>query len=147
MRGENILDLLHDDHMRVQEMFERAERADDDELFELIVLICEELTLHAELEELIFYGFLREATTEEQMLAEASVEHESAKWMIRELMSASDPIYARALVNVLCDYVDHHIKFEEAELFPLMEQIGVDLEALGLELEERRMAMLSITAP
>ncbi|HEX5767608.1 MAG TPA: hemerythrin domain-containing protein, partial [Burkholderiales bacterium] len=79
-----------------------------------------------------------EATDRVDLLEEASIEHNAAKQLMAELESNGDGVHRRALVKVLGEYVGHHIREEEEKIFPLVEKMGVDLQALGEELAERR---------
>ena len=84
--------MLMADHKMVQQMFRQAERAknDPEQLREIVEAACAALTLHAEIEEQHFYPMLREALKEGDLIAEALVEHASAKQLIAELESG-DP--------------------------------------------------------
>lgn len=80
--------------------------------------ICLELTVHAQIEEEIFYPALRAAIKEEDLLNEAEVEHASAKELIAQIESgdANDSKWS-AKVTVLGEYIDHHVKEERNEIF------------------------------
>jgi hypothetical protein len=97
--------------------------------------ICAELTLHAEVEEQIFYPATREAIDDDDMLNEAEVEHASAKDLIAQIESGdpSDPLWD-AKVSVLGEYVDHHVQEEEEEMFRKARKAKMDLEALGQQI-------------
>lgn len=132
--------ILTDDHKKVKKLFkdfekmkEKIDAADKEAMVEEI---CDELTLHAEVEEEVFYPAAREAIDEEDLLNEAEVEHASAKDLIAQLesMDSSDPMYD-AKVKVLGEYVDHHVEEEEQEMFPKVRKAKeLDLEALGEEI-------------
>jgi hemerythrin superfamily protein len=96
------------------------------------------LTVHATIEEELFYPAARENSTEQDLLDEAEVEHASAKDLIAQIegMDAGDELYD-AKVKVLGEYIDHHVK-EEEELFPKVKRAKLDLEALGGELAARK---------
>ena len=81
--------------------------------------VCLALEIHAQLEEEIFYPALREVFKDTEHLAEAEVEHQSAKELIAQIeaMPEADEMFD-AKVKVLGEYVDHHIKEERAQLFP-----------------------------
>lgn len=84
--------------------------------------ICTELTVHAQIEEEIFYPALREAIKQTDLLAEAEVEHASAKDLIAQIEAAIDDGDTGeafdAKVKVLGEYIDHHVKEERSEIFP-----------------------------
>jgi hemerythrin superfamily protein len=125
------------DHKMVQQMFRQAERAKEkpDQLREIVEAACAALTLHAEIEEQHFYPAMRETGKDTDMIAEAYVEHASAKQLIAELEGGDpeDEEYA-AKFKVLGEYVKHHIKEEENEIFPKARRARADfgplLEAL-----------------
>ena len=138
-----ILEMLMEDHKRVKRAFRDGEKLteqeDDDGLEQIARRTCAELTVHATLEEELFYPALRKEIRETDLLDEAEVEHTSAKTLIAELeqMDASDPKFA-ATFKVLGEYVKHHIREEEGELFPQLGRTGVRWEALQQEMQRRR---------
>lgn len=139
-RTPNALDLLRQDHRKVLTLFHRFEKTEDEnEQRELCDEIIDELTTHTSIEEGVVYPFLREATAREDLFEEANIEHQTAKDLLERLQE-EQPGTARfqAMVKVLGEYVEHHVKEEEGEIFPQIEKTGVDLEALGQELQERR---------
>jgi hypothetical protein len=82
---------------------------------------------------------VREAISETELVEEAEVEHQSAKDLIRQIqkMSSGDEKFD-ATVKVLGEYVKHHVKEEEREMFPQAREAGVDLAELGERMRERR---------
>lgn len=139
----NAIDLLTRDHKKVQKLFkdfEKLTQQDDEEgKQELAQQICAELTVHAQIEEEILYPACREVLSEQDLLDEAEVEHASAKELIEQIeaMQAGEERFD-AKVTVLGEYVNHHIKEEQKELFPKLEDSDLDLEALGQELADRK---------
>ena len=81
--------------------------------------ICNELTVHAQIEEEIFYPAVRKAIDDGDLMDEALVEHAGAKELISQLeaMDPEDELYD-AKVTVLGEQIDHHVKEEEGEMFP-----------------------------
>jgi hemerythrin superfamily protein len=139
-RAQDALALLRSDHQRVQQLFERFERTrGEDQKNKLAEQICADLELHARLEEELFYPAVRDAIRETDLVDEAEVEHQSAKDLIRQIqkMSASDEKFD-ATVKVLGEYVRHHIKEEEKEMFPQARGADLDLAELGQRMSERR---------
>lgn len=135
----DAISLLTDDHKKVKKLFkdfdkikDKGDAADKEAIVEEI---CAELTLHAQVEEEVFYPAAREAIKDEDLLNEAEVEHASAKDLIAQIqvMDSSDPMYD-AKVTVLGEYIDHHVEEEEKEMFPKVKKAKVDLEALGEEI-------------
>ena len=143
-----ILEMLMEDHKRVKRAFRDGEKLteqeDDDGLEQIARRTCAELTVHATLEEELFYPALRKEIRETDLLDEAEVEHTSAKTLIAELeqMDASDPKFA-ATFKVLGEYVKHHIREEEGELFPQLGRTGVRWEALQQEMQRRREELMA----
>ena len=144
--SENALDLLKHDHKEVDEMFAQYEEtkdgAADAEKESLVMQICDALTVHAQIEEEIFYPAARRALDDvegKDLLDEAAFEHQTLKDLIARLEAAptDDPLYD-AGVKVLSEYVKHHVKEEENELFPKIRSSDLDLEATGLKLAERK---------
>lgn len=131
--------LLTADHKRVKKMFKQFDKMKEDgasaDKQALAQQICAELTLHAEVEEQIFYPATREAIDDDDMLNEAEVEHASAKDLIAQIESGdpSDPLWD-AKVSVLGEYVDHHVQEEEEEMFRKARKAKMDLEALGQQI-------------
>ena len=139
-RGADALSLLKDDHRKVTAMFDRFERTrGDDPKEKLANAIVRELKVHTQIEEEIFYPAAREEIADEDLLNEALVEHGSAKALIRQLevASPSDGNYD-ALVKVLGEYIKHHVREEEGELFPEVRRTGLDLRELGERLKRRK---------
>ncbi len=145
---QDALDVLADDHKRVVRMFEEFEQMKedndpDDESKQLLVEnTCAELTIHAQVEEELFYPALREAIDDLDLLDEAEVEHASAKQLITELaaMQPEDDLYD-AKFTVLGEYVRHHIQEEEKEIFPKAKKAGLDLEGIGDEIRQRKLEL------
>jgi hemerythrin superfamily protein len=146
---QNVINLLIDDHEKVKKLFkefEKLSKKNDASKVEIANQICMELTVHALAEEEVFYPVARRAISDDDMMNEADVEHDSAKDLIAQIqsMSSSDEMYD-AKVTVLGEYIDHHVKEEENEMFPKVRKAKVDLEELGMQLmmkKEQIMAKL-----
>ncbi|RJF99103.1 hemerythrin domain-containing protein [Noviherbaspirillum saxi] len=144
----NAIKLLTEDHKKVKELFDEFEKMkskgyEDNDARQLIVeTVCTALTIHAQIEEEIFYPAARDAIDDIDLLDEAEVEHASAKQLISELsaMQPGDELYD-AKFTVLGEYVKHHIEEEEKELFPKVKKSGVDLDELGEELQQRKLEL------
>jgi hemerythrin superfamily protein len=133
------LTLLKQDHQTVDKLFKQADKAKSSEKANLVATICQELTVHARIEEEIFYPALRDADVESDLLDEADVEHQGIKRLVGELeaMEPGDELYD-AKVTVLSEYVKHHVKEEETELFPKARKSSADLDEIGQQLEIRK---------
>ena len=147
--GTDATKLLMQDHKEVHALFEQYKKlaegeAEASERQALAEEICNMLTVHATVEEEIFYPAAREAEVDSDLLDEAEVEHASAKDLIAQIesMGADDDLFD-AKVTVLGEYIDHHVKEEEGELFPKCRKADMDLAALGEELAERKSELMA----
>ncbi|HSC78880.1 MAG TPA: hemerythrin domain-containing protein [Chitinolyticbacter sp.] len=136
---------LRQDHAKVKQLFKDFESATTQaEKARIAAETCLELTVHARIEEEVFYPAVRKALSREgKMLDEAEIEHASVKDLIRQLRSC-EPGTTRfdALYDVVREYVLHHVKEEEREMFPKVKQVkSLDLKALGEALDARRSAI------
>ena len=144
----NAIDLLKEDHDKVKKAFkefEKMDRADTDSCRQMVETVCADLRVHTTLEEEIFYPAVREAIDDEDILNEAAVEHETAKMLIEQLenMEPDDPNYY-ATFTVLGEYVMHHVKEEEGEMFPQAKKAEeLDLEALGERMKARKEELMA----
>ena len=140
-RPQDAIALLRADHKLVEELFEQFEKARTDERkATLAVRICMELKIHARIEEEVFYPAARQALPRsEDLLDEAEVEHDSAKALIEQIEAGEpgDELW-EAKVTVLSEYVKHHVKEEQNELFPKVRKTRLDLKELGAQLRERK---------
>lgn len=140
--GETMsaLDLLTQDHEKVLGIFEDFEATQDTtEQASLVKMALAELTIHATLEEEIFYPTVQRELDERDLVDEAFEEHHAAKLLIAELetMTPVEERYA-AKFKVLAEMVRHHIDEEENELFPLVEGLDIDLSQLGSRMMDRK---------
>ena len=147
----NGLELLREDHRRVQALLDRfealGEKGDRRVKERVARQVCAELLLHARLEESILYPLSREALDIGDKIDEAEVEHEGVENLIQKLndMDADDDQFD-ATVKVLGEQVKHHVEEEESEMFPAIQASGMDLDALGDELATRRQELLDDSA-
>jgi hemerythrin superfamily protein len=148
-KGQDAIKLLKTDHDDVATLFKQYEKIkdnDESKKADLIDQICTALSVHAQIEEEIFYPAARNALEEdgEDILDEAEVEHGSIKSLVEqlEIMSPDDEL-CDATVKVLKEYVEHHVREEEGEMFPKLRKTDLDLDALGEELAERKAQLLA----
>jgi len=141
--NQDAFALLTADHKRVRSLFKEFEslkdEGDDDRKAALVETICNELTVHARVEEEIFYPALREAIEDEDLMDEADIEHASAKQLIaqiEQLQVGGD--HYDATVTVLSEYIDHHVKEEEGEMFSKARKADIDSAVLGEEMAVRK---------
>lgn len=146
--SQDVLHLLSEDHKKVIDMFDEFEQMKkkgdtDDEAKQILVeSACAELTIHAQVEEEIFYPAARDAIDDMDLLDEAEVEHASARQLMTELaaMQPDDDLYD-AKFTVLGEYVKHHIQEEEKQLFPKVKKSDMDLDELAEEIRQRKMEL------
>ena len=142
----NALELLKEDHAKVKQSFKEFEKMDHEDtatMQEMVRAVCTELKAHTTIEEEIFYPAVRAAVEDEDLMNEAQVEHQSAKDLIAQLegMQPDDPMYS-ATFTVLGEYVLHHVKEEESEMFPQVRKAKLDLEELGAKIMARKQQLL-----
>src|ERR1700704_2419474 len=145
---QDAITLLMSDHDEVEELFNQFQKAKKNggDRADIVEQICKALTVHAEIEEEIFYPAARDALAEEDgedLLDEAEVEHASIKSLVEQLQDSDpdDDLYD-AKVKVLCEYVTHHVKEEEGEMFPKVKKTDLNLEELGTKLMERKQELM-----
>ena len=142
------IELLEADHRKVEGLFDQYEdekEGDEGTKKAIAEKICGELKVHAQVEEELFYPWLKENMDEEdmEMVEEAYVEHASAKDLIAQLESAGeiDETYD-AKVKVLSEYIKHHVKEEEEEIFPEVRDMKEELDELGQEMAARKSELM-----
>jgi hemerythrin superfamily protein len=139
--------LLKADHRTVEDLFENYEKASGDGRKQKIAeQICMELTVHAKIEEEIFYPAC-EGKVEEDLLKEAYVEHDAAKLLIAQIEAGgpSDEFYD-AKVTVLQEEIEHHVEEEEKRvegIFAQARKAGLDMDALGEQLAARKAELIA----
>jgi hypothetical protein len=143
----DALTLLKADHERVDQMFKRYDRMKegDERKQDLVQQILEEVRVHAQVEEEIFYPALRARfeeggkEKETDLLDEADVEHETVKWLMEQLDGEqSDEATRDARVKVMGEYIRHHVEEEEGQIFKAARKVGVDFEELGRRMDARK---------
>jgi hemerythrin superfamily protein len=144
---QDAIALLKADHRAVEELFEQFESANGSSKKQKLALqICLELTVHAKIEEEIFYPAC-EGKVEENLLKEAYVEHDGAKVLIAEIETASpDEDFYDAKVKVLSEQIEHHVGEEEQRMegmFAQARKAGLDMDALGEQLLARKTELVA----
>lgn len=140
----DALNMLAQDHREVEALFSQFKTLEGArEKAAMAAKICLLLKVHAQIEEEILYPAARDVVDEENLVDEAQVEHGSARKLIAQIeaMRPRDHLFA-ARVNVLREYVRHHVKEEENELFPALRDKGLDVYELGAQLAARKVALL-----
>ncbi|MEY4966399.1 MAG: hypothetical protein RL274_1982 [Pseudomonadota bacterium] len=139
--------LLKADHRKVDDLFEKFESAKSDSVKKTLAMqICTELSVHATIEEEIFYPACAGAI-EEDLLNEAYVEHDGAKVIIAELAdSGPKNEFFGSKVKVLSEMIKHHVKEEEMRsegMFAQVREAGMDMDALGEKMAARKRELLA----
>jgi hemerythrin superfamily protein len=141
--------ILTADHKKVSKIFadfEKIKDRDSEAKQQLVKKACDELTVHSQVEEELFYPALHEALKEndQDLVDEAEVEHASIKQLIETLKTCDpeDRLYD-ANVTVLSEYVKHHVKEEQDEIFPKARKAkDLDLNQIGEEITARKMQLM-----
>ena len=147
--NKDACQLLDADHIAVKHLFVEYARlaiapnavATQAQRTELAMKICDELTVHAQIEEEIFYPALREALPDDaDLVEEATAEHQEAKQLIADVRNLGEANAAMdTLVAELNVVIEHHVKEERDELFPKAKAASeLDLQVLGEQLRERQ---------
>lgn len=146
---DNKLDaiaLLKADHEKVSELFSAYDKADSKaKKKSLVDEICTELTVHAQIEEEIFYPAVKAVLKDDFIVVEGAVEHLGIKNLIDQLegIESGGDVYD-AKVKVLAEYVEHHVKEEQSDMFPKAKKApSLDLVELGDRMAARKADLLS----
>jgi hemerythrin superfamily protein len=140
------INVLTDDHNKVRDLFKYYAQLDGagptDAKFTVVEDICKELTIHAAIEEELFYPAARAAIDDNDLINEAEIEHATLKYLMQQLIPVNkgDERFT-AKVTVLREYTKHHMNEEEAEIFPKVKRSKLDLSALGQQLMDRKIAL------
>ncbi len=146
-KTQDAVAMLKEDHRTVADLFEQFEKASGDGRKEKLAMqICLELTVHAQIEEEIFYPAC-EGKIEEDLLKEAYVEHDGAKVLIAQIEDGSESSdeYYDAKVKVLQEQIEHHVEEEEKRMegmFAQARKAGLDMDALGEQLSSRKAELI-----
>ena len=134
--------LLDEDHNEVIRMFEQYKAAKEHSRQTVLAQrICQELLVHMQIEEEIFYPAYIEATGDEENLKDGLKEHQEARELIARL--EKQPQDARTMLE-LEDGIMHHVKDEREKMFPKARKTkGLDLMALAQQLQARKMELMA----
>ena len=142
--AKGAIALLTADHAQVKKMFKEFDalkKANGSNAAKaaLVEQICHELTVHAQIEEEIFYPAVRAAVDDDDLMDEADVEHAEVKELISQLeaMKPGDDHYD-AKVKVLGENVDHHVEEEQGEMFVKAKKAKIDTAKLGAQMAARK---------
>jgi hemerythrin-like domain-containing protein len=146
---QDAIELLDSDHEAVSQLFAEYEPSlPAAEKKALIDEICRALSVHAQIEEELFYPAVKAALKDSVLVPEATVEHEGVKDLIAQLQDVEPygEMYD-AKVKVLSEYVKHHVKEEQNEMFPKARATSLDLIDLGDRMAARKDDLLSQARP
>lgn len=138
--GPDAIALLRADHKRVADLYEEYEHTRSSAKKKAIVSkICLELSIHAQVEEEIFYPAVKAALKDKEMVPEAQVEHGSLKELIAQVKDKEpDGEMFDAKIKVMSEYTKHHVKEEHTEMFPKARKTKLDMNELGARLQARK---------
>lgn len=141
MPQTDAIAMLDEDHQRVEQLFaDFQSAAEPAQKLTIAQLICMELTVHAQLEEEIFYPAYQKATGDNDMVQEAQDEHQDAKDLIARIEGNQQP---DALVAELQQAIEHHVQEERTEMFAKARKAqGLDLAGLAQQMEARKVALV-----
>ncbi len=144
-KGKKATTMLRADHKLVSSLFADYEKARSPAKKEtLVAQICAELTVHAQLEEEIFYPAVKEALKDKELVPEATIEHETLKELIAQVEGVKpEGEMFDAKIKVLSEYVKHHVKEEQNEMFPKAESSDLDMVELGAMMMDRKSELLA----
>jgi hemerythrin superfamily protein len=144
-RQPDAIAMLRADHKKVSGLFAEFEKARSSIRKKALVSeICNELEVHTKLEEEIFYPAVKAALKDRELVPEAQVEHSAVKDLIAQIQDVEpgDEMYD-ARVKVMHEFVKHHVKEEQNEMFPKVKASKLDLKQLGDQMALRKEELLS----
>jgi hemerythrin-like domain-containing protein len=138
--AKDAIALLEADHEAVSQLFDEYEKTRSvANKKSLIAQICTALSVHAQIEEEIFYPEVKAALKDKRLVPEATVEHAGVKDLLAQLEGLEpDGEVCDAKVKVLSEYVKHHVNEEQNEMFPKVKASSLDLDDLGARLTARK---------
>lgn len=143
-RAKDAVQILKNDHREVEKLFRDFESAGGQRKIGLASKICDELTIHTQIEEEILYPMAREFLKDDAIIDKSLVEHQGAKELIEQIDSAESPDEMfEAKVKVLQEQVEHHIQEEERQLFPQLQKSDMDLQEIAQQLSVRKQELMA----
>ncbi|TME49873.1 MAG: hemerythrin domain-containing protein [Chloroflexi bacterium] len=141
----DAINLLKTDHRQVDKLFEQLENGDGNRE-RLFTELATELTVHAEIEEQLFYPAVKDAEPTRDLVLESYEEHKQMKLVLSDLARADKKTPEwKAGLKVLMEDVQHHVGEEEKELFPKVSKLlsKPQLEELGTRMEALKVQQLA----
>lgn len=144
---QDAIAMLKADHEAVSQLFAEYEKTrSNPHKKALVAEICTSLSVHAQIEEEIFYPAVKATLKDKLLVPEATVEHTGVKDLIAQLEGVEpDGEMYDAKVKVLSEYVKHHVKEEQTEMFPKAKASSLDMIALGARMAARKDELLAQT--
>jgi len=145
-KAKDATTLLRADHKEVNDLFDEYETVKSSlRKKEIVSKICIALKVHSQIEEEIFYPAVKLALKDKELIPEATVEHATLKDLIAQIENVEpDGEMFDAKVKVLSEYVKHHVKEEQNEIFPKAKEASkLDLLELGAQLQERKEELMA----
>lgn len=145
---KDAIAMLKADHVAVSNMFAEYEKSRSvAKKRDLVAEICTALSVHAQIEEEIFYPAVKAKLKDKLLVPEATVEHASLKDLIAQIEGVEpDGEMFDAKVKVLSEYVKHHVKEEQNEMFPKAKASTLDMVELGARMSERKADLMAQAA-
>jgi hemerythrin superfamily protein len=144
-KPQDAITLLRADHKEVNDLFDEYEKTKSViKKKKIVAEICTALTVHAQIEEEIFYPAFKQALKDKELIPEATVEHATLKELIAQVEDVEpDGEMYDAKIKVMSEYVKHHVKEEQNEIFPKAKSATkLDLFELGAQLLQRKEELL-----
>jgi hemerythrin superfamily protein len=140
--NDDAIDLLDDDHKKVERLFQQYKAAHDASRKRMLAAqICQELTVHTRIEEEVFYPAFRQATGDQQVIEHSTHEHREAMDLVHRIEQAQ---VDDKLMLELEDAVLHHVNDEREKMFPQARKAqGLDLAALAQQLQQRKSELMA----
>jgi hemerythrin superfamily protein len=143
----NAIELIKSDHRKVEQLYQRYQGAGGQTQPKQAIIeeVCHELTIHAQLEEEIFYPAVERKLGSDgaDLVKEARKEHSDMKRAIGQLQASrfAGP-ECEQVFQTLMTGVQHHVKEEESEMLPrAQQQLGAESKRLGAQMQERKQAL------
>lgn len=150
-QAPDAIDLLDADHLEVHGLFQSYRElvrtgAPALQRRALAEEICMELTIHAKVEEELFYPAVREALQDDELLDDAEGEHGSQRELVAQILAtaAEDELYD-ARVAVLSDYVERHVRNEREQVFNRALAARLDLQSLARAISVRKEELRAVS--
>jgi hypothetical protein len=150
-QAPDAIDLLDADHLAVHALFASYRelvrtRASALQRRALAEEICIELTIHAKLEEELFYPAVREALNDDEVVDEAEDQHGSQREFVAQILATQpqDELYD-AKVAVLAEYVQRHVREEREQVFNRVLASRLDLRSLGRAITVRKEELRAVS--